>query len=186
MKNQIIGAVVVAIILFIWQFLSWSMLNIHLDEIAYTEKQDQAIAALDALDLEDGHYYIPRAEPTASTEEANAVLENAIGKPWALLSYHNEMQFSYGSNMLRGFITDLFAAGILVWILTQLATLNMKSAVLVSVGITVFGFATIPYLNSIWLQVPAVGYLIDAVVSGVLAGIWLGWWLGRQNKLPES
>ena len=183
MKNWIIGAVVAAVILFIWQFLSWSVIDLHYEELSYTYKQAELIEALNELNLEEGHYFIPRAPRSASVEEANAAATSNSGKPWARVSYHQNMQFSYTNNFLRGFITDLFAASLLVWILLQLATLNMKSAILTSVGINVFGFATIPYLNAIWLEVPAIAYLIDGIVSGVLAGAWLGWWLpGHDNR----
>ena len=40
MKKQLIATLVAAIILFVWQFLSWSLINVHSAEMSYTSKQD--------------------------------------------------------------------------------------------------------------------------------------------------
>ena len=83
-------------------------------------------------------------------------------------------------NMFRGFIVDLLAAWLLVWLLLRFETLNLTTAVQASVFVGIIGYLTIPYLNSIWFETDSLGHLVDAVVSWALVGIWLGWWLPRR------
>ena len=54
MKKLFVGALVGGLILFIWQFLSWSLLNIHLPEMQYTPAQDEILSALSEAGLEEG------------------------------------------------------------------------------------------------------------------------------------
>ena len=46
MRNQIVATLVAALILFIWQFLSWGLINIHASEMSYTPKQDSVLQFL--------------------------------------------------------------------------------------------------------------------------------------------
>lgn len=54
MKKLIIGAVVGSILLFFLQFLSWGLLNIHKNEMSYTEKQDTILQFL-GQNLKEGY-----------------------------------------------------------------------------------------------------------------------------------
>ncbi|MFK7775378.1 MAG: hypothetical protein AB8F94_24775 [Saprospiraceae bacterium] len=88
MNKQLVGTLVAGVILFIWQFVSWNVLNLHQAEMAYTPKQDQIMEALSQLDLEEGHYMIPTVASDASMDEKEKLMESMIGKPWATVSYH--------------------------------------------------------------------------------------------------
>lgn len=46
MKKLIVGALVGGIIVFIWSFLSWGLLNLHSAGQQYTPKQDSILAYL--------------------------------------------------------------------------------------------------------------------------------------------
>ena len=51
MTKAIIGSIVGGIILFFWQFLSHTILNLHKGAEQYTPKQDSIMAYLKAQDL---------------------------------------------------------------------------------------------------------------------------------------
>lgn len=178
MKKQLIASLVGAALLFIWQFLSWSMLNVHGQEMQYTANQDQVMEAL-SQHLKEGQYYLPNVAPGTSNEAAQAAMESSMGKPWATISYHQAMEMSMGMNMLRAFLADLVAAFLLTWLLLQFANLDLKTSVLASLAVGATGYLTIPYLNSIWFEHRSIGFLIDTVVQWGLVGLWLGWWLPR-------
>ena len=55
MKKSLIGAIVGGIIIFIWQFLSWTLINLHKPAQQYTEKQEAVMAVLNS-NLEEGGY----------------------------------------------------------------------------------------------------------------------------------
>ena len=179
MKKLIIGALVGGLLLFIWQFLSWTKLNVHRAEFGYTANQDAVIAALNE-NLEEGTYMIPGMAPGATKEEQTAAHESAIGKPWALINYHNSYDTNMTMNMIRGFLVNVLAAFLLCWIFLNFRELSMKTAVLSAMAVGVIGYLVISYIDSIWFGGSSIGDLIDAIAQWGLCGAWLGWWLNRE------
>jgi hypothetical protein len=179
MKKQLIATLVGAIIVFIWQFLSWTTLNVHGSEYKYTANQDKIIEAL-TQNLEEGSYMLPQYAPGSTPEQQKAFMESSAGKPWATVSYHKSFDGSMGMNMFRGFVVDLVAVFLLVWLLLKFANLDFKTTLLASWAVGAIGYLTIPYLNSIWFETNTMGYVIDLVAQWGLVGAWLGWWLTKR------
>lgn len=181
MRKQIIATLVGALILFFWQFLSWSLLNVHGSEMQYTENQDAILETL-SQHLEEGTYFLPTVPRGTSAEEMEAAMSDAMGKPWATVSYHPSMENNMATNMFRGFVVDLLAAFLLIWVLLKFENLTFNRALITSLAVGFIGYLTIPYLNSIWFESETIGYLVDAVVQWGLVGVWLGWYLPRQAR----
>lgn len=181
MKNLLIGALVGALILFIWQFLSWSLLDLHGGQMDHHPNQDSVLSVLETQ-LDEGTYFMPRLERGASGEENQAYYAEKMGKPWAVVSYYESMEYNMASNMIRGFLTNFLAALILCWLLMKFADLNMKDAVLASVGVGIIGYLTITYLGNVYFPRNTWPDLLDAIVSWALVGAWLGWWLNRETS----
>lgn len=181
MKKQLIASLVGAIILFVWQFLSWSILPVHQSEYSYTANHEKIMEALNQNLSEEGTYMMPGVPPGTSHEEAMKMMEPHIGKPWASVQYHKAMSMDMGMNMFRAYAADLFALFLLTWLLLKFESLNMRSAVQGSIFVGLIGYITFPYLNSIWFETNSIGHLVDALVSWALVGVWLGWWLPRQR-----
>lgn len=180
MKKSLIAALVGAIILFIWQFLSWSILPVHQADYGYAANQDRIMEALNQNLTEDGTYFIPNVAPGTSNEEAQAFMESNAGKPWASINYRKSFNTDMGMNMTRGFLVDFLAAFLLAWMLLKFQTLNIQTALQASLIVGFIGYLTIPYLNSIWFETSSIGHLIDAVVPWGIVGLWMGWWLPRK------
>ncbi len=179
MKKTLIATIVGALILFIWQFLSWAMLNIHQSQMSYTPQQDQILDALNTANLEEGTYFLPNVPPGTSSEDAAAQMEGREGNPWAIVSYRQDLKMAMGMNMFRAFIGNFVAIWILCWFLMKIPGLDLKTSLYVCIGVGLIGYLTINYLNSIWFENNSIPDLIDAVVSWGLVGLWLGWWLPR-------
>lgn len=179
MKNQLIATLAGGVILFLWQFLSWTMLNVHGAEYQYTSNQDSVMAAL-AQNLKEGSYMLPQPAPGSSKEEQQAFMEKNMGKPWASISYHESFEGSMGMNMFRAIIVDFAAVFLLVWLLLKITNLDFKTALLSSLAVGAIAYLTIPYLNSIWFESNTIGYLVDWVAQWGLVGTWLGWWLTKR------
>lgn len=180
MKKQLIATLVGGLILFIWQFLSWSLLPIHKDLYGYTPNHDKIMEVLNQNLSEEGTYMLPGMPPDISNEEAQTRMEASMGKPWASISYYKSMEMNMGMNMIRGFAVDLFAAFLLIWLLLKIPNLTMTTAVQASVAVGIMGYLTIPYLNSIWFGGSSLGHLLDALVAWGITGLWLGWYLPRK------
>ncbi|MBI5917535.1 MAG: hypothetical protein HY842_19375 [Bacteroidetes bacterium] len=180
MKKQLIATLVAGILLFLWQFLSWAQLNVHGNEMQYTGQQDTILQMLGQQNLKGGTYMLPMPAPNSTPEQQQAFMDSSAGKPWATVSYHASMNASMGMGMFRGFIVDLLAAFLLIWMLLKMTNLDFKTALLSSWAVGAIGYLTIPYLNSIWYETNSMGYLIDVVVGWGLVGAWLGWFLTRK------
>lgn len=179
MKKQIIGAFVGALILFIWQFLSWGLMQVHGPEYQYTENEAAILAALDEH-LEEGDYFLPTFKPGMTDEEMQAKHENMTGKPWATIQYHKSFEMNMGMNLIRGIVIDFLAVFFLVWILMKFAHLDFKTVVMSSLAVGMVGYLSIVYLHHIWYETRTIGYLIDTLVQWGLVGAWLGFWLTRK------
>jgi len=178
MGKTIIGGLVAGLILFIWQFLSWGLIDLHVSNMKYTPNQDKILNTLNE-NLEPGTYFLPRAIETASQEEAQKAGDASIGKPWAQIYYHHDRQFSMGSNMFRGFVLDFLIGLLLCWLFLQFADPTFGKVLLGSLAVGIIGYLSISYLNSVWFQTNSLPDLLDAVVGFGVVGLWLGWWLNR-------
>ncbi|MCB9327700.1 MAG: hypothetical protein H6572_03360 [Lewinellaceae bacterium] len=177
--KSVIGAFVAALIFFVWQFLSWAAINLHSSYTGYTENQEEILACLEGK-LQEGSYMLPNLPEGASEADYKAYQLERGGKPWAIVQYHNSMSVGMGMNLFRGFTTDLFAMGLLVWLFTFFRETNLKTGLIAGLTIGFMGFLLTYYTQSIWFKTNVMGDLIDAVVPWSLSGIWLDWWLGRK------
>lgn len=181
MKKLLIAAAVGSIILFFWQFLSWSLLGIHTSQMAYTDKQDVILEALDNAGVQEGHYFLPTVPAGTSFEEETANQEKMAGKPWARVSYHKSFEVNMGMNMFRGWLISFVSVFLLAWMLVKMADLNFQTALLSSLAVGLIGYFTIMYQQSIWFETNSIPHLVDAVVQWGIAGSWLGWYLPKNN-----
>ena len=79
MRKLIIGALVGGILLFIWQFLSWTVLNLHYNAYQYTDKQDAIMSFLSTQIEKEGQYMLPSLPPDATREEHEAAMKTNAG-----------------------------------------------------------------------------------------------------------
>ncbi len=180
MSKQIIACVVGALILFIWQFLSWGILPVHKSEFGYTANQEQIMTCLSQNLTEAGTYMIPGPPPGTSHDEAQKEMEKYSGKPWATIQYHSSLDMSMGMNMFRGFAVDIITLLLLIWLFGKFSSFNLQTSVTICIAIGLIAYLTIPYTNSIWFETKTIGYLVDAIVPWAAIGAWLGWYLNRS------
>src|SRR4051812_1968417 len=91
MKKSLIAAMVGGIIIFLWQFLSWTILNLHQPAQKYTAKQDAVMTTLSS-NLEEGGYYLPSIPESSSWAEHEKAMTESVGKPWATIQYHKALE----------------------------------------------------------------------------------------------
>lgn len=175
---MIIGALVGGIILFIWQFFSWSVSGLHDSQMQYTANQDAVMEVLNE-NLEEGAYFLPTVPKGTNKQEAQEFMKESEGKPWATISYHESMENNMPVNMIRGFLVNFISIWLLCWILLKFGNLTFSNVVVTSLAVGLIGYLTINYINSIWFEGNTIADLIDTIVSWGLIGAWLGWWLRR-------
>lgn len=178
MKKLLVASIVGGIIIFFWQFLSWTLLNLHRPMQQYTPNQDKIMEFLEQ-NLEEGFYYLPGTPDGASQEEQQKLMESSMGKPWAQIYYHKSMDASMGMSMARGAVADILAVLLLTWMLLKMGNASFQTIFLSSVAVGLIGYIIGDYTQSVWFQVKTIPDLIDAIVQWGLVGLWLGWWLRR-------
>jgi sensor histidine kinase YesM len=183
MKKYAVGAVVGGLLIFIWQFLSYALLNLHEPVQAYTEKQDAIMEFLATQNLEEGGYLMPTLPKTATMEEWQAMEEKITGKPWLRLQYHKSFSNNMTPNLIRGLLTNMLIVFIFCWMLGKMKTLSMGTVLAAALGIGLIVFLNGIYTSYIWYKNFDIrAHLADAIISWGLVGLWLGFWMGRGKK----
>lgn len=183
MKKWLIGSLVGAIVVFAWQFLSWTVLGIHDGQAKYTESQDALLTSISSTLKEDGVYMLPTVPPGSSMSAGEELGKKMDGKPWAMVTYMSAYKHDMARPMIRGFLIDLFLVFTLIYILTRGGTPTSIRVVAGSVAVGLFTWLVGPYMMHNWFQTPmeaVTGHLIDSIVAWGITGLWLGWWLNRK------
>jgi hypothetical protein len=182
MKKLLIGAIVGGIILFICQFLSWTVLNWHDDAYQYTDKQDAILNFLNTQLDKPGQYHLPALPPGSGNEQHEALMKSMDGKPWALVQYHQAFKMSMGSNMIRGLIVDMLIVAFFCAIISRMNSLNFTAILISALFVGMIVFFNVPYTHHIWYQdFDLMAYFADCIVGWGLIGIWLGFLYGRKK-----
>ena len=183
MKKWIIGSLVGAILIFVWQALSWMLLGLHNDAGKYHPAQDSIISYLSSTIQEEGTYMMPTDKPGSSMKDHKEMMKQMEGKPWASIIYHKSFKEHMVMSMIRGFLVDFVIILLLVVLLTKGGLPGFSGVVTGSLCVGVITFLWGPYMGHIWYDLPwgmIRGDMLDAVVAWGLCGLWLGWWLNRK------
>ena len=179
MNKSIIGALVGGLLIFIWQSLSWTMLNRHDKAMQYTPKQDSIMTYLSSQFSQDGSYILPRPAPGASMEDC----KQYVGKSWAQISYHTAKKDNMVSSMLWNYLVNVIAVLLLCFILAGITVNTSGKTLLASLFTGLIIFLQGPFVMHIWYETFDVWvHLTDYLISWGLAGLWLGWWLNKKKN----
>lgn len=182
-KHWIIGSLVGGVIVFVWQFLSWTAIGIHNNENKYLPGQDSLLLTISSVIKEDGNYMLPTTPPGASNKEMEELGEKTNGKPWAVVTYRTAYSNDMIRPLTRGLLVDIFLVFVLIYMITRGGVPTAVRILAASVAAGLFCFLLGPYTMHNWFQTPTEtlhGHLIDAFVAWGITGLWLGWWLNRK------
>lgn len=180
MKKLLIGSLVGGILVFVWQSLSWTVLDLHGNEYKKSPNEQAILSNLSSQLNEDGQYFIPAPSKSASAEERKQFDKDMQGKPWAVINYHKAWDTDMVTNIIRGLIASIIAVFFVCWILMKDVNSRFLTTFISCVLIGVAAYLFFPYTGFIWFKAPgATTFFIDALVSWGLCGLWLGWWLNR-------
>jgi hypothetical protein len=184
MKRTIIGALVGAALIFIWQALSWMMLDLHAPAHKYTPNEGAILQTLAANLPEEGGYMLPGMPSHYTREQCDSLMAASDGKPYAMIQYHKSNKASTSAmtmNMVRGFLSNFIMLLLLLWILNRITLRSFSTIFIACLAVGLITFINQPYTGHIWYEFFDIwGYLVDSIVSWGLCGLWLGWWLNRR------
>jgi len=177
-----IGSLVGGIIIFIWQFLSWTILDLHRPAQQYTPKQDSILAYLNTQFDSSAGYFMPTVPKGASSDDMEKLSESSMGKPWIQIAYHKSYDASMFVNVVKAFITDIIIVLFFCWILSGFTANSFGKTFLAALLAGLIIFLNANYIVHIWYETfDLEAYLTDYLVSWGLTGLWLGWWLNRRK-----
>lgn len=184
MKKTIIGAIVGGLLIFIWQTLSWTVLQLHQPAQQYHPKQDSIMSFLNTHIEKEGGYLMPALPQGSTLDDMNKFSEKVFHKPWAQIQYHKDYKIDMHAmymNMLRGLLTNIVMVGLLIWILGRMGKQYFFTILLTTLFIGLIVFTNEPYTTHIWYEMFDIkAHFIDVMMSWGLCGIWLGWWMNRK------
>lgn len=178
---MIIGGLVAGFLVFVWQTLSWTALNLHGNVQKYSAGQDSILAKLSNSFTEEGTYVLPNLPPTATMQDMEKFTQDIAGKPWYTITYHSAYKVNMMTNIIRGLLTDIAMMIVVCWFFLQFGNLSFGKIFSSCLVIGLASFIYYPYTGHIWY--PSVGILIDfvdAFAGWGLAGLWLGYWLPKK------
>lgn len=182
-----VAALLGAIVIFIWQFVSHMLLPIG--EMGFRAPQNEAVvlqAASSGLP-DPGMYLLPYLAPEKMNDAAavRGWTERAQKNPslFVVVSPANTIVTNMLPELSRQFVIDLLGALLVAFVLAGTAW-GFGMRVLGAAIFGVFGWLLdiVPMWN--WYKFPAdyvVGNLLDQGIGWLLAGIAIAWWLGRRS-----
>jgi hypothetical protein len=178
MKRMLIASIVGGLLLFMWQFMSWTILNLHRPMQDYTPKQAEILDYL-GKNLNEGFYYLPTYPAGTSQEGIQKQMDAEMGKPWAQIYYHKASPTDMLPSMARSFLIDILAVLLMVWVVSKMTYPSFQTILLTCLAVGFLSYLSTSYTNSIWFQTKSMPDMIDALCSWGLVGLWLGWILRR-------
>ena len=184
MKKTILGAIVGGLLLFLVQFVNWSVINLHRAAQQPANQQDSILHYLDSHLSKSGSYALPTYADNASKEDIQNLMKAQEGKPWALVNFHKAYHVNLASNLIRNLLVDIVIVWLFAWIVTASGKLGFGKIFLTSLFLGFIIFLNIPYTLHIWYLTPGLkADLIDTLVGWGITGIWLGWWFSRKQNI---
>ncbi len=184
MKKVIIGAVVGAIIFFVFETAVW-MGGFHSDFSTYSPNQEAVIQTLNQNLNQDGAYMMPMVDPAApnARELEEKAMTEGVGKPWAMVFYHTKMMGFEASYMIRGFLYILLACLITTLVLSsgRFSTFGKRFAVGMSFSLFALLQCTLAQMN--WWDFPwnfIKATVFDLTFGWGLCALWFAWYMREK------
>ncbi len=181
MKKHLLFSLIGAVIIFIWQFISFAMPNFHNPTHGYTPAQDEILQKFQELGLKEGMYVLGMPDPSSTRSEMEATMKNYEGKPWAVINYKMNNSMEMTMPMIRGFLVCFVISFLLFWVFLQQNEASLKNRLFISIAVGLIGFFFVPYTRFIWYKEPDIwAYFADGIVPWLILGF-----VGHK-MLPEK
>ncbi len=182
MKRQLLFSLIGAVVIFIWQFISFGMPNLHNPGHGYTPLQGEILQKFQELGLEEGMYVLGMPDPSSTRAEQEATMASFEGKPWAVINYQMNNSMDMIMPMVRGFLVCFVISFLLFWVFQQQKEASLKNRLFLSMAVGLIGFFFVPYTRFIWFKEPDIwAYFADGIVPWLILG-FIGHKMVRVKK----
>lgn len=176
MKKAILGVVVGATVLFIWGSISWMVLPWHNSTIKPLPEETLLLDTMRVVIKEHGLYMFPSGQTPEGGMDQQGWIEKMKRGPSGLMVFiPGGREPAMGKNMLVNFLGNLFAAAVLLLILSSAAdrvhSLGGRVGLSAAVGLLVAVMGPVMQWN--WFSFPA-GFTAVAVFDHVIGSALMG------------
>ena len=182
MKKIILGALVGALIFFVFESAMW-MGGLHTDFSMYTPNQKAIMETLNSQLTQDGAYMMPTNDwnsPNYKPEDEEKLMQESAGKPWALVMYHTKMMGMEPSYMLKGFLYILLASLMVCWVLRSGSYTSFGKRFAVAMAFSLFGLLMCTLTEMNWWNFPwhfIKATVFDMTVGWALTSLWFAYYV---------
>jgi hypothetical protein len=171
MKRKLLFSLIGAVIIFVWQFLSFAMPNFHKSAMSYTPAQSDILQKLQDSGLKEGMYVLGQPDPSKSRSEQQGEMKALEGKPWAVVNYQQSMSMDMVMPMIRGFLVCLVISFLFFWMILQQKEPTLINRLYLSLAIGMISFFFVPYTRFIWFREPDIfAYFADGIIPWLILG----------------
>jgi hypothetical protein len=183
MKKILIGTLVGTILYFTFQSAMW-VGGFHDDFTSYTPNQDSIMQCLQKNISEDGLYSMPNTDPNSpnALKDNKMVMKESIGKPWAMVFYHQKMMEMSTVYILKGVFYSLVACLLVSIVLYSGSFTTFGGRFIVSMSFALFAISQGVMDDMNWWSFPwsfIKPQLIDLFFGWGLCSVWLAWYVKK-------
>jgi hypothetical protein len=187
MKHIIVGGIVGGIILFLWGWMSWTVLPLHNSSVRAIENEDRVAEVLSTSIGAHGVYvlpHVPDQNADMSAEELQIAMDDWTKKyqqgPLAMIVYDPRgADPMMPSVMVNGFVINVLAAMMVVWLLSRSTAMTASLVGRISycgvIGVLISFSSHLMMWN--WMNFPldyTTAMVADTVIGWLLAGAGIG------------
>ncbi len=176
MKQLLLGALVGGIILFIWGWISWTILPIHTSSIRNINNEEAVISAMHINMDQKGVYVFPAMPVVQDQTLQDEYLQKYQQGPVGMIIYDpGGSEPMMASQMIVGIIISIISSYLAAWFLSRstAASSNYFARVAYCGVLGIFVSLVSHIVNWNWMGYPmdyTISWVMDAVIGWVLAG----------------
>jgi hypothetical protein len=181
MKRILLGALVAAIIAFVFQAIAW-MGEFYPNFTNLTKNQDSILQNLSTNLDEDGLYSLPTPPENSTNEEKEQYMQNQVGKPWAMVFYHPKMEDDMAASMSLGIVHNFITAFLMALIIYYGSFSSFWKRFFVSFAIILVVIQIGVMDEYLWWSFPMqfiLPQIIDLIVGWGLASLWMAYFVKK-------
>ncbi|MEM7245629.1 MAG: hypothetical protein AAF533_09810 [Acidobacteriota bacterium] len=194
MARIAVATVVGALILFIWGYLTWVAVPLHMPTINALPNEAAVTTALTSQNIETGAYVIPWSNDSSDWENPESQWhKNHLAGPLYTIYYHRDGDQVMSPKIFAGgFIIDIIAAFIAAMLLHLALPLPKgylgRVGFVAAIGLLMAVYAHGGYWN--WMRFPTdytVAWVLDLAIGWTLVGLAFGKIItGRTEPAVEA
>jgi hypothetical protein len=184
MKRIFIGSFVGALVFFGFQSAMW-MSGVNEDFTSFTGRQTEIMNSLSQNLTEDGLYTMPITDPAQhlSQEEREKIMNANIGKPWAMIFYHSNMNEMDPMDLLRGLLFAFVACFLASLVLYHGGFYSFNTRFLTAMAFAAFALFQGALNNMNWWDFPwsfVRPQVMDLTIGWGVTSIWLAYYVKKK------